>query len=311
MRWGLFGKDNDKGLGTLTREYIEYLSPDKVYIMEDDRTLHSISGAVYRRDLSALPDFLDTLDVVVLLETPHQAVIRQARQRGIRSIVKVNYEFLPAELHNKPDLFLCSSSLNYGQVHYENKILIPDPVDTSRFRYKQRRKVRTVLHNAGTLGIGGANGTMELLEAMKYTTTPIHLIVNSQVPIPEARNTTVRVKSYEDNADMFSEGEVFVSPQKFRATSLPTQEAMASGMPVLATDIQPFNEFCQFLFPSSGSTKEFLSRPIDVAIIDPKVLAKALDNLYGKDVSEASKKARRYAQSISWRALQKEYLKVI
>jgi glycosyltransferase involved in cell wall biosynthesis len=110
---------------------------------------------------------------------------------------------------------------------------------------------------------------------------------------------------------LYGLGDVFLLPQKFRATSLPIQEAMAAGMPVLTTDMPPFNEFCQFLIPSRGVSSlrgQFMKRDVLSHQVEPQAIANAIDHLAGQDISEASRAARRYAESIGWQVLAPRWL---
>lgn len=286
---GIIGKQNNKGLGTLTRQYMKYLPIDKY------------------AEIGYVPDdFFDDLDVCFILEWYNKPTLDKAREKGCKTILKVNYEFLP-EKHDGADLYLCSSSLNYDSVN-GNKILIPDPVDINYT--KEREKCQTFVHNAGTLGIGGANGTMELIKALSYAKQPFKMIIRSQVPIScNDPRVDLRIGDF-DFEELFKEGDVFVLPQKFRATSLPIQESMVSGMPVLTSDIKPFNEFVNFTFPVHKYRDDKLLRPVKVAELDPIEIAKALDLLYNKNIEEESKKAIEFGKSISWDTLKDKYLEL-
>lgn len=305
---GIIGKNNDKGLGTLTRDFIKHLNIETRIFIEDKRTKKDIKG-IYTHN----PDhFIDDLDVDTLFiqEMPVYNIFQKCREKGIKTILCVNYEFLPEKMKVEPDLYQCSSSLNYNSVNSPNKVLLPYPVDLDGITPKIRSKCHVFVHNAGTLGMGGANGTMELIDALKHTNKPFKMIIRSQVPI-ECNDPRVdlRIGSF-PKEELFLEGDVFVLPQKFRATSLPIQEAMASGMPVLTSNIQPFNEFVNFTFEVNGFKNDRLVRPIKVAQLDPKKIAKALDDLYDKNIEEESKKAIEYGKDISWNNLKDKYLKL-
>lgn len=306
----ILGKNNDKGLGTLTRQYLKHLPIDKAFFVEDSRTNHDIDG-VYIDNPDQVINHLDGITILIVLEMPVVNVFRRCKQFGIKTILKVNYEFLPESLQHEPDLYLCSSSLNYEAVHSSKKILIPDPIDLDDITVKPRKKCNTFVHNAGTIGLGGANGTKELIEALKLTSKPFKMIIRSQVPL-ECDDSRVELKIGSiDFKDLYTEGDVFIMPQKFRATSLPIQEAMASGMPVLSSNIQPFNEFVNFTFVVGAYTREYLTRPVNCAVLDPKEIAKSLDRLYDLDIEEESEIAIKFGESISWQKLRNKYLKLL
>lgn len=313
MKIGLVGKDNYKGLGILTEEYMNHLPIHRLVCVGKNQRGRWKDKHIYTPDLDIVSDeFLDGLDVVIILETQYFNFIKKCKERGIKTILKVNYEFLREGVNIHPDMYLCSSTKNYDAVDTDNKVLIPDPVNTEKIPFRQRTRVKSILHNAGTLGIGGANGTYELLEAMRFVESDIKLYVHTQKKLElKPGNVFITNIQSEDYADLWGACDLYVSPQKFRATSLPIQEAMANGMPVLTTNIEPFNQFCHFLVEPSGSFTDWAERKIEVAEIDSRVLAKKLDELYDTDISKESKEAREYAESISWEALTPKILHLI
>lgn len=286
MQVGLIGKKNNKGLGTLSREYMKHLPINKFC------------------EIGQVPDdFFDDLDVCFILEWHSKPILDKARNKGCKTILKVNYEFLP-ENHGGADLYLCSSSLNYDAVKGE-KMLLPDPSEERPF--KERKTAKVFVHNAGTLGLNGANGTQELIKAMDFIYEDIKLIIRSQVPL-KCNNPKIDLRIGDvPHETLYDEGDVFVMPQKFRATSLPIQEAMMSGMPVLSSDIQPFNEFVNFTFPVSDFEPLLMTREVNSAVLDPYHIAHAIKMLYNKDITNESRKARAYAESISWDNLKDKY----
>jgi glycosyltransferase involved in cell wall biosynthesis len=239
----------------------------------------------------------------------HTDLFRQARQRGIFSILKVNYEFLPESLPELPDLFMCSSSLNMEMTPYENKILIPDPVDTDAIQFRRRKRAITFVHNAGRFGTRFANCTPEVLAAIPLVKDPdVRFLIRSQKEITfKVDDPRVRYQGpVDDYRELYREGDVFLMPQKFRATSLPIQEAMAAGMPVITTDTKPFNEFCPFLIQPSSTqvlTGRPLRRPVVGHFVTPETIANTIDNIAGTNIEDYSSLAREYAESISWNIL--------
>lgn len=291
----LIGKSNDKGLGILTREWAEHI-PCEVWCKKDQRT-EIVNGFKYFDDARQID--LTGIDTVVMLETPYDSILSLS---GVRKILKVNYEFLPTKLKHEPDVYLCSSSLNYDESPCP-KVLIADPVNTDKILFRKRETANVFVHNAGVT-LGDANGTQDFLKAIPLVKSDVKFIVRSQVPLKiNDPRVDVRIGSVPNYWDMFTEGDVFVSPQRFRATSLPIQEAMASGMPVMCTDIKPFNEFVNFTFPYSKVRREMMSRMINYHEVSPQDIANKIDEIAGTDISEESVKAREYAESISWTKL--------
>lgn len=120
------------------------------------------------------------------------------------------------------------------------------------------------VHNAGHGGLGGRNGTLEIIEAMRFVRSKIKLIINSQVPFKcDDPRVEVRVKDYENYWDLWGEGDVFLFPEKFNGLSLPIQETMASGMAIMSTNRYPFNAYLprELLIPVERYTQEHISVP--------------------------------------------------
>jgi glycosyltransferase involved in cell wall biosynthesis len=313
---GLVGRDNDKGLGLLTEEYRKRLNVTKVLVKNcpESRRRKRSCPKPYTRYVNnpdrAAARWVRGFDTLFVLEfAVHPKLFRLARRRGIYSVLKVNYEFLPESLAELPDLFLCSSSLNMEMTPYKNKILIPDPVDTAGISFRRRTKAITFVHNAGRFGTQFANCTPVVLAAIPLVKNPnVRFIIRSQKEITfKVDDPRIRYEgAVKDYRELYREGDVFLMPQKFRATSLPIQEAMAAGMPVMTTDMKPFNGFCPFLLkPSSKEvlTGHPLCRSVVAHLVKPETIAKAIDSIAETDIDRHSCLAREYAESISWDVL--------
>lgn len=304
----LLGKDNDKGLGVITRELAEHLPVEKVFCVIDRRTTSRNPNFIYTDKPEDIP--LEGIKTLIIMETPFQKLLERCKEAGIKTILQVNYEFLPEKLRVEPNLYWCSTSKNYEAVK-SNKVLLPFPVDTSKIPFRLREKANVFVHNAGTLGMGGANGTQELLDAIPLVKSDVKFLIRSQLPIKISnRRVDLRIGSVPNYWEMWNEGDVFVQPHKFRAMSLPIQEAMASGMPVLTTNIKPFNEMCHFTFPFKEVRREMISRMVDYHTLDPKEIAKAIDDMAGKDISKESKEARAWATKNNWQSLTNKFIEI-
>jgi len=109
---------------------------------------------------------------------------------------------------------------------------------------------------------------------------------------------------------------VLLFPRMFGALSLPTWEALSCGMPVLSTNIHPFNKTLpkEWFFEAEGSKKVQTSsqnRIIDMYKIDPQKLADKIDEWANKNITEESKKAGEIAEQFSWGNSKKQILKVL
>lgn len=309
---GLVGKDNKKGLGILTRAYNEHLPIAKTLVIHPKGDW--LGGEPYMRtkvlSMGQIDPFLDGLDTVVLLETPYPDILKRAKQRGIKTVLKVNYEFLPNTLPEEPDLYLCSSSLNFESVDSPNKVLIADPVDTDAIPFRKREKAETFVHVGGR-PLADANGTNTVVASLSYMKSPAKVILYSQdgrsSKLADSRGAA---KHY---TDMYKEGDILLQPVRFRATSLPIQEAMAAGMPVITFNKKPWADFIpEELLIEPDDWKEYQDwRTIYSAVVDERKLAAFVDDWYGSDIAELSVAAREYAESISWKALKDKYIEIL
>jgi glycosyltransferase involved in cell wall biosynthesis len=168
------------------------------------------------------------------------------------------------------------------------------------------------VHNAGNGGLGGRNGTRELIEAMKHVISPIKLIIRSQVLIQDVDDPRIeiRVGTFED---IWSEGDVFIFPEKFNGLSLPLQEAFASGMLVIAGDRFPINDWLpkEPLIPVDSYVKERIAVEFDSARYTPSAIAAQIDRFYDKNISNYSELGRKFANKYSWKNLRAKYETVL
>ena len=326
-RIGLIARVDFGGLGKLSRDFYKFLEPTKVLTVlaseEDDPK--SFPGALVCTggvmNLGQIEDFLKDIDVILTFETPYNwNLIKRAKEKGIKTIIIPNYEWSEPNPAIEPDLYICPSKLDYDIYKAEGKLCVylPIPIDRSRLLFKLRRKANTFVFNNGHGGSIGRNGCHEMIEAISRTKISTKFIIRSQIALREAI-IDPRVEYKFGNfteSELFRDGDVFVFPHKFDGLSLPIQEAMACGMPVITTDFYPHNEYLpkELLFPVDGFGKGKLNeskREIDIAFIYPKLLADKITEMAGRDITELSKRMNRIAEGLSWENWKDKYLEVI
>lgn len=249
---------------------------------------------------------LEKCDTLLFFETSFSSqILIQAKKRGIKTILMVMYESTPTSIVKMVDEIWCPSLLDLK--YYPQGKLIQIPVD---IKWKLRTVAKTFVMNAGNGGLGGRNGTKEVIEAFNYTKSDAKLILRSQVKIKcENPKITLKIGTFDD---IWSEGDVFLFPEKFNGLSLPLQEAFASGMVVMAGDRFPMNEWLpkEMLIPVSGYHKERLAVEFDCAEYDPKVIAEHIDSIYNTSIEKYSLLGKEFNEKNSWQAL-KEKLKML
>lgn len=244
-------------------------------------------------------------DTLIFFETPFDwKIIPRARQLGIKTILIPMYECTRFPFIYEPDEVWSPSALDHEFYGGKSTRQIQIPVD---IKWKLRKKARVFVHNAGNGGLGGRNGTKEVIEAFKLIKSEARLILRSQVPIKcDQPNIEVKIGTFDD---IWSEGDVFIFPEKFNGLSLPLQEAFASGMLVMAGKRFPMTDWLpnEPLIPPSGSHKERILVEFDCVEYDPKTIAKQIDFWYNTDISKFSLLGKEFNDKNSWKAMKDKY----
>jgi len=295
----------ESGLGRLAKSFYDNGVLDKVLIYP--HSCHKEHPWFPNSRPYSLDNINWLLDVEKLLffETPFNwKIIPMARERGIKTILMPD-ECTPYPLCYEPDVILCPSLLE-NTYNKGNCVNITIPVDV---KWKLRKTAAVFVHNAGHGGLAGRNGTKELLEAMKYVKSPIKLIIRTQSHEFKSNDPRVEIRHgtfpYEE---LYTEGDVFIFPDKFAGLSLPLQEAFASGMLVMASDRFPLNTWLpkEPLIPVRGYKKERIAIVLESAIIDPQDIAECIDFWYNEPIEKFSLQGKVWAKRNSWQKFQKK-----
>jgi hypothetical protein len=265
--------------------------------------------------VSSIEELLDVCDRLIFIETPFNwKIIPMARERGIKVILVSMYECTQYPFPYYPDVLVGCSAIEVE--HYKKLgcaipcVHINAPVD---MKWKLHEKAEVFIHNAGHGGLGGRNGTKELLEAMQYVKSPIKLIVRAQNGGLKSNDARVEIINHSVPYDeLWATGDVFIIPEKFGGSFLPMQEAFASGMAVMASDRFPTNDWLpkELLIPVAGYKKERIGAEFDCALLDPKKIAEKIDEWYGKDISKFSLLGKEWGANNSWDVLKLQYEKI-
>ena len=245
---------------------------------------------------------LEKCDTLIFFETPFDwKIIVEARKRGIKTILIPMYECTRYPFPYQPDEIWCPSDLDYRFYTEKGEVCkkIQIPVDVT---WKLRERAKVFVHNAGNGGLGGRNGTKELLEAMKYVKSPIKLIVRSQVDIKKVIDPRIEYQ-IGTRDKIWEQGDVFVFPEKFNGLSLPLQEAFASGMLVMCGARYPMTEWLpnEPMIPVEGYHKESIAVQFDCADYNPKTIAKVIDEWYDKDITKFSLLGKEWGEKNKWK----------
>lgn len=297
----------EQGLGYLAKSFYDNGIIDYIAVQPHSSRVNHYEWYPDRM----LPDsLLDVCDTLLFFETPHDwKMIVKAREKGIKTILIPMYECTRFPFPYEPDEVWSPSALDHQFYGDKSTKQITIPVDV---KWKLREKALVFVHNAGNGGLGGRNGTKELIEALKYVKSPIKLIIRSQIPIQDIDDprVEVRVGTFDD---IWSEGDVFIFPEKFNGLSLPLQEAFASGMLVMCGNRFPNTEWLpnEPMIPVWDYHKERIAVSFNCAEFQPQDIAQTIDTWYNKDIKKFSYLGKEWGQKNSWDTLKSFYKKML
>lgn len=313
------------GLGYLAKQFYDNGIINRIYVLDHPR--YEANREWYREEHRfgrfTADAFLKGLDAILIFENAFTQwrLVDLAKKRGIKLIIIPMYEWTPNPLPINPDLVLCPSKLDiYYFKHYNYEFIhIPAP----DLPWLERTHAKLFVHNAGHGQVGYAKGTPEVLEAMRYTESDARLLVRGQTGekrIADVFREYIGMENvdfeYGDKPyeELFSTGDVYINAERYNGLSLPLQEAYSSGMLVMTTDRFPANSWLpkEPLIPYSKIGKHTLNHTeFDIVTVDPRTIAKKIDEWYGKPILEYSQRGQRWAEEHSWDRMRPQYLDLI
>lgn len=302
----------NQGLGILAKSFFDNGLIDKVLI-KPHSTYKNNYDWYNMASVTSEDSLLNKLTHLLIFETPFDwKIIPRARELGIKVILMPMYECTRFPFIYEPDEIWCPSQLDYDfykSKGKENIKLIQIPVD---IKWHLRKKAQVFVHNAGNGGLGGRNGTMELIKAMEYVKSPIKLIIRTQTIDFKCNDPRVEIRygttPYES---LWKEGDVFVFPEKFNGLSLPLQEAFASGMLVMCGARHPMTTWLpnEPMIPVKGYHKESIAVEFDCAEYSPEDIARTIDTWYNQDITKYSLLGKEFNINNTWKSLKNTILK--
>ena len=319
MNVGTIAYSVESGLGLLAKAFVDAGLINRVLPVRHPHYTHC--EGMYSPDLLYQdPErFLAGLDVLWLFENAFRwNVAQRAKQLGIPIVIMPMYEYTPMPLPVPADLVICPSLLDLQ--YYDGRdvpaVYLPVPVSIP---WRLRTRARVWVHNAGHAGRGYRNGTPELLKAMRYVKSPIRLLLRGQ---PDDSKINVLFNSVPNDPriqvtkahvpwhQLWTEGDVFIFPEKFNGLSLPLQEARACGMLVMASNRFPINTWLppEPLIPVDHYERDHIAVDITRAVITPQEIARTIDAWYDRDITGYSLSGRDWALSMNWDTLKPRYV---
>jgi hypothetical protein len=261
-------------------------------------------------------EFVKGLDILLTIETPYNwNAYEIAKKAGVKTVLIPMYEWLPPgkKEYKFIDLFLAESMVDYDKIP-SPKFFLPTPVNRALLPFRRRTKAKVFLHNAGHGGVNARNGTYELLSALPLIHGGAKFIIQSQFHIYTSdKRVELIVGNVENYWDLWRSGDVFLFPCKFGGNFLPMNEAASVGMPIMATDFEPWNSFLprELLIPVGRTEMNVSGTTVKAATLDPMRVAYKVNEWFGKDISKFSEIMNEQAEAISWENLRPKYEKII
>ena len=302
-RVGIIARADLTGLGIQSRNWVRLLNPDKVIVINsypfngnaqhmewyaNRRNAFRIDGFISPHEINPI---LDNIDVLFTFEIPYNYnLLNVARSRGIKVIIQNNWEF--TDYLRQPELPLPDILLNHSYWHMDDQRLkwptiseyCPTPVFLEDYAtiFEQNRakfgKPR-FLHIAGRKTYEDRNGTQDLLEAVKLIPKEVdfELVIKTQTTDVYSDDPRVRIdrESPTDERELYRWFDAVIMPRRYGGACLPMNEALAAGLPVIMTDIDPNNKILPsyWLVPAEKKTQFMARTMIDVFSADHTALA--------------------------------------
>jgi len=323
---GIIGLSNESGLGRLADDFYNHFDCNILvlnHIKGQDKT--KFKNAVYctgiptNEEITALAR---ESDLLLTFETPFNpnaySIFKQFKKP---TICVTMYECMQDNqwFWKDVDVFISCSLPDLQEISLKNKIYLPIPIDTERIKFIERSgKIRKILHNAGYMGFQGRNGTTEVIKFMRrYINDDIELKIRGQ----EEHNLFAYDKSDKritleageiDFDNLYSWGDLFFFPCRFNGLCLPIQEALASGLPVMTSDLIAWTGLIpkewqiKTITPNNISYGKF----IEVRKIDIDDALVKFEWFKNQDLKKLSHQAREIAEKRSWEVMKPKYEKL-
>ena len=331
-RIGIIARCDNTGLGVMTVDFFQNIVVQKVLVVPGIQESHvdrfanrlgvTVISPTGMPTLEDIDRFLEKVDVVVAFETPYDwNIFMRARQLGIKTVLIPMYEWTPPndKIPCCPDLFLCPSRLDYEELP-EPKQYIPTPVNRNIIPFRMRTQAEKFVFINRMGGFKLRNSLHVLLEAIPLVKSRVEFLIRSQIPIPPISDTRVSVQMEEVNYEnLWKEGDIYLHLHRWDGLSLPINEAMAAGMPIIAPNFYPHNEFLpkKLLFPIESTVRECLLeglREIDVHVISASTVAQKIDEvalMQEHEIASLSQAVNQLADERSWSRLRPKFIETL
>lgn len=307
VRLGIIARADATGLGVQSRNWVRLLKPHKVIVIDSRPFNHNPQHFEWYKNMNAfvvngfispheINSVLDDIDVLLTFEIPYSyELLKVARTRGIKTIIQNNWEF--TDYLQNPHLPLPDLLVNHSYWHLDDQkqrwpeiteycatpLFIEEFEDNHIQNIHRTGKIR-FLHVAGRKTHEDRNGTQDLLEAVKRIPADVEfeLVIKTQTTEVECDDPRVTIDRDPpvDEKELYYDFDAMIMPRRYGGACLPMNEALASGLPVIMTDIDPNNKILPETWLIKAKKKlSFMARiEIDVYESDIDMLARRMQD---------------------------------
>ena len=303
MKLTIIARCDNTGLGVQSRNWVRLLRPSKIILIDStpfngnkqngdwykEGDIWTVYGFIKDHYIDKL---LDDTDVLLTFEVPYNyTMLKRARERGIKTILQNNWEF--TDYLKDPSLPLPDLLVNHSYWHLEDQkniwpeiteycptpLFIEDFNDILAENLNRKDKIR-FLHIAGRNTHEDRNGTNDVLQAISLIPENVdfELVIKTQTTeVKEIEDPRVKIdrNAPDDEKELYRNFDAMIMPRRYAGACLPMNEALASGLPVIMTDIDPNNKILpkHWLVKAEKKTSFLARTVIDVYSADHTDLA--------------------------------------
>lgn len=265
--------------------------------------------------------FVDGLSAVYTAEVTYGPALPQvAAEAGVRLVVHANPELWVEAEYRGPTTVVVTPT-DWCAERVPRSRVMPMPVNRAVLPFRERAEARVVWHPCAPAMLD-RHGSLIVRAALEHVRAPIRLVVTGDdaslfANLERVGRVTVerRVGARENYWEGYDEADVLLLPRRYGGLSLPVQEALSSGMPVVMLATGPYVGRGGVVgVPIRGSERHWMKGgPYDVHDGDPAVLAAALDMLVADPamVRALSREADAHAESLSWSRWQQPWVELL
>ncbi len=310
MKIGLVGFSTDSGIGNQNRDIAHWLPVDAWLTCDHTGGFSHVPIPDTVPEYRDAEPFLNAVDVLLFVEQPRTTypfLLRHAKALGKRVVCVPNHEWFPLERMAEdwprwvdeyicPTRYTCDLFTEWGLPCR----CFPWPVDTDQFAFTLRHTCDRFVFVNGRGGTNDRKGLPVIRELInRWPDIPLTVFSQKFIDLPgvDVRGPVA------DPRELYAAGDVLLCPHSVDGIGLEPLEALACGMPVIATDGLPWTELPLLAaIPASMRQERMPRRVVDWHLPIPAWLEHLCRQWRGRNIEAASRNGRCYIESRAWQS---------